>query len=113
MRASRDQKPHILPKSGPRDHGQARGDVDQERADAESGIHQRHEHARHAHRVPSAERSMFSSMEDLVTILHSLLVDDEKLLKKETAALMFSPQLSDIERAPMGRPAASPVDLQV
>jgi len=39
-----------------------------------------------------------SSMEDIMAVMYSLLADDEKLLKKETAAMMFTPQLTDAER---------------
>jgi len=42
--------------------------------------------------------SAFASMEDLLAILHSLLVNDEKLLKKETTSMMFSPQLDRVQR---------------
>src|SRR3569833_543956 len=41
---------------------------------------------------------LVSSMEDYMAVLHSLLVDDEKLLKKETTAMMFTPQLSNTEK---------------
>ncbi|KAI1075341.1 beta-lactamase family protein [Whalleya microplaca] len=37
---------------------------------------------------------LFGSMSDYFKMVHSLLVDDEKLLKKETTALMFQPQLT-------------------
>lgn len=43
----------------------------------------------------------YSTLPDLVAILHSLLVDDEKLLKKRTAAMMFTRQLSDEALMPM------------
>lgn len=33
-------------------------------------------------------------MSDYFKMVYSLLIDDEKLLKKETAALMFQPQLT-------------------
>ncbi|KAI0134465.1 beta-lactamase [Xylariales sp. AK1849] len=36
----------------------------------------------------------FATMTDYTGILHSLLVDDERLLKKETTEMMFKPQLS-------------------
>ncbi|OTA88782.1 hypothetical protein M434DRAFT_34687 [Hypoxylon sp. CO27-5] len=39
-------------------------------------------------------QGLFSTMPDYVKLLHSLLVDDERVLKKETTALMFKPQLS-------------------
>jgi len=45
--------------------------------------------------------SAFASMEDLLAIMQSLLVDDEKLLRKETTAMMFSPQLDDVQRRDM------------
>ncbi|KAH9992378.1 beta-lactamase family protein [Xylariaceae sp. FL0662B] len=37
---------------------------------------------------------LFGSMSDYFKLAYSLLIDDEKLLKKETAALMFEPQLT-------------------
>ncbi|KAI0843294.1 beta-lactamase family protein [Hypoxylon sp. FL0890] len=43
---------------------------------------------------PFGGQGLFSSMRDYIKLMHSLLVDDEKLLKKETAALMFQPNLS-------------------
>ncbi|XXG97778.1 Heat shock transcription factor [Hypoxylon texense] len=43
---------------------------------------------------PSGGQGLFASMRDYVKLLHSLLVDDEKVLKKETTATMFRPQLS-------------------
>lgn len=36
----------------------------------------------------------YASMPDYFKILHSILIDDEKLLKKKTAAQMFLPQLT-------------------
>ncbi|OTA54874.1 beta-lactamase/transpeptidase-like protein [Hypoxylon sp. EC38] len=39
-------------------------------------------------------QGLFSTMPDYVKLLHSLLVDDERVLKKETTSLMFKPQLS-------------------
>jgi CubicO group peptidase (beta-lactamase class C family) len=39
-------------------------------------------------------QGLFMAAEDYVKVLHSLLVDDELLLKKKTAALMFQPQLT-------------------
>ncbi|KAI1405170.1 beta-lactamase family protein [Hypoxylon fuscum] len=44
--------------------------------------------------VPFGGHGLFASMSDYFKILHSLLVDDEKLLKKETTALIFQPQLT-------------------
>ena len=41
----------------------------------------------------------YGSMEDYIKVLHSLLVDDEKLLKKETTALMFRPHLDPDAKA--------------
>ena len=55
-------------------------------------------------RQPESEKealggeSCFASMDDLMAVLQSLLMDDEKLLKKETTAMMFSPQLDDMQR---------------
>ncbi|KAI1418001.1 beta-lactamase family protein [Hypoxylon sp. FL1857] len=39
-------------------------------------------------------QGLFSTMSDYIKVLHSLLLDDEKLLKKETTALMFKPHLT-------------------
>lgn len=36
----------------------------------------------------------YAAMTEYIKVLHSILSDDEKLLKKETAALMFQPQLT-------------------
>jgi len=41
---------------------------------------------------------IYANLEDLLSILHSLLVDDQRLLRKETAAMMFTPQLNSLER---------------
>ncbi|KAI6089250.1 beta-lactamase family protein [Hypoxylon rubiginosum] len=41
---------------------------------------------------------LLGSMPDYFKMVYSLLVDDEKLLKKETAALMFQPQLTPASR---------------
>ncbi|KAI0142459.1 beta-lactamase/transpeptidase-like protein [Hypoxylon sp. NC0597] len=43
---------------------------------------------------PFGGQGLFSTMPDYIKLLHSLLLDDEKVLKKETTALMFKPQLS-------------------
>ncbi|KAI1410343.1 beta-lactamase family protein [Hypoxylon sp. FL1857] len=45
-------------------------------------------------KVPFGGHGLFASMPDYFKIVYSLLVDDEKLLKRETAALMFQPQLT-------------------
>ncbi|OTB00561.1 hypothetical protein M426DRAFT_235194 [Hypoxylon sp. CI-4A] len=45
-------------------------------------------------KAPFGGHGLFSSMPDYFKILYSLLVDDEKLLRKETTALMFQPQLT-------------------
>ncbi|KAI6088926.1 beta-lactamase/transpeptidase-like protein [Hypoxylon rubiginosum] len=50
-------------------------------------------------REPFGGQGLFSSMRDYVKLLHSLLVDDEKVLKKETAAMMFQPQLSPASKS--------------
>ncbi|KAK4696536.1 hypothetical protein P7C71_g1395, partial [Lecanoromycetidae sp. Uapishka_2] len=42
-----------------------------------------------------------ASMPDYLEILKSILKDDERLLKKETTAIMFQPQLSDESREAM------------
>ncbi len=39
-----------------------------------------------------------ANLEDFMAILYSLLLDDGKLLKKKTTAMMFQPQLSGIQR---------------
>lgn len=44
-------------------------------------------------KVPYGGHGLFASMPDYFSILYSLLMDDEKLLKKETTAMMFQPQL--------------------
>jgi CubicO group peptidase (beta-lactamase class C family) len=54
----------------------------------------------HLDTPPDPENAMggegaYASMEDLLKILHSLLVDDEKLLSKKTTAEMFQPQLKN------------------
>ncbi|KAK5327265.1 hypothetical protein LTR93_002649 [Exophiala xenobiotica] len=43
-------------------------------------------------------QGLYSSAPSYLKILHSLLVDDEKILKKETTALMFQPQLAEESR---------------
>ncbi|KAI1208483.1 beta-lactamase family protein [Annulohypoxylon truncatum] len=45
-------------------------------------------------KVPFGGHGLFSSMPDCFKMMYSLLTDDEKLLKKETAALIFQPQLT-------------------
>ncbi|ORY59601.1 beta-lactamase [Pseudomassariella vexata] len=40
----------------------------------------------------------FGPVTDYIEILHSLLKDDERLLKRETTAMMFQPQLSPASR---------------
>lgn len=42
-----------------------------------------------------------ASLEDLLSVLSSLLMDDERLLKRCTTSLMFTPQLTDVQRKPM------------
>ncbi|KAL1856995.1 hypothetical protein VTK73DRAFT_8160 [Phialemonium thermophilum] len=44
---------------------------------------------------------VYASMEDMLAILRSLLVDDEKLLGKKTTAMMFRPQLTEVQRCMM------------
>ncbi|KAL1615261.1 hypothetical protein SLS56_011885 [Neofusicoccum ribis] len=41
----------------------------------------------------------YASMPSYLKILHSLLADDEKLLRRETAAIMFTPQLTEASQA--------------
>ncbi|KAI0900542.1 beta-lactamase family protein [Annulohypoxylon nitens] len=48
---------------------------------------------------PFGGQGLYSTMTDYTKLLHSLLVDDEKVLKKETAALFFQPQLSPASKA--------------
>ncbi|KAI2632329.1 beta-lactamase family protein [Hypoxylon sp. NC1633] len=48
---------------------------------------------------PFGGQGSFSTMGDHAKLLHSLLVDDEKVLKKETTALMFQPHLSPKSKA--------------
>ncbi|KAI1210698.1 beta-lactamase family protein [Annulohypoxylon truncatum] len=43
---------------------------------------------------PFGGQGIYTTMPDYMKLLHSLLVDDEKVLKKETAAMFFQPQLS-------------------
>ncbi|KAI1455936.1 beta-lactamase family protein [Annulohypoxylon moriforme] len=45
-------------------------------------------------KVPFGGHGLFSTMPDFFKMIYSLLMDDEKLLKKETAALIFQPQLT-------------------
>ncbi|KAI1139509.1 beta-lactamase family protein [Hypoxylon sp. FL0543] len=58
---------------------------------------------------PFGGQGLFSSMRDYIKVLHSLLVDDEKLLKKETAALMFQPHLSPKSKAALLEMMKEPV----
>lgn len=44
-------------------------------------------------------QGLFATMDDYVKVLHSLLVDDGRLLAPETAAMMFKPQLSPASKA--------------
>ncbi|KAI0378080.1 beta-lactamase family protein [Hypomontagnella monticulosa] len=60
-------------------------------------------------KVAYGGHGMFASMADYIKIVHSLLVDDEKLLKKETAALMFEPQLTPASKEQLGKFMESPV----
>ncbi|OTB03534.1 hypothetical protein M426DRAFT_321691 [Hypoxylon sp. CI-4A] len=48
---------------------------------------------------PFGGQGLFSSMQDYSKLLYSLLVDDEKLLKKETTAQFFQPQLEPPAKA--------------
>ncbi|KAI2473483.1 beta-lactamase/transpeptidase-like protein [Annulohypoxylon bovei var. microspora] len=48
---------------------------------------------------PFGGQGIYTTMSDYMKVLHSLLVDDEKLLKKETAAMFFQPQLSPASKA--------------
>ncbi|KAI1771746.1 beta-lactamase family protein [Hypoxylon cercidicola] len=51
---------------------------------------------------------LLGSMPDYFEIVYSLLVDDERLLKKETAALMFQPQLTPASKKELHRFMAVP-----
>ncbi|KAI1390538.1 beta-lactamase family protein [Hypoxylon trugodes] len=46
-------------------------------------------------------QGLLSSMEDCFKLVYSLLVDDEKVLKKETTALLFTPQLTSASKESM------------
>lgn len=46
---------------------------------------------------------LLGSMADYFKMVYSLLIDDEKLLKKETAALMFQPQLTPASKQELQR----------
>lgn len=50
-----------------------------------------------------------ASMADYFKILYSILVDDEKLLKKETAKMMFEPQLSEESQKALRHVFADPI----
>ncbi|KAK8131453.1 beta-lactamase family protein [Apiospora sp. TS-2023a] len=50
----------------------------------------------------------YASMVDYTEILNSLLVDDERLLKKETTAAMFQPQLSGSPKQALNESMANP-----
>lgn len=50
----------------------------------------------------------YASMEHYAEILNSLLVDDERLLKKETTAAMFQPQLTGGPRQALNESMANP-----
>jgi len=52
---------------------------------------------------------LHASLDDFMAILYSLLVDDEKLLRKETTRMMFTPQLSDAERPGLRECLGKPV----
>lgn len=43
--------------------------------------------------------SLSGSLQDYIKVLHSILIDDGKLLKPETTALMFQPQLGSASKA--------------
>lgn len=48
------------------------------------------------------------SMPDFFMVLHSILMDDERLLKRETVAIMFMPQLGVESRVAMNHIFADP-----
>ncbi|GAB7338439.1 hypothetical protein MBLNU457_4727t1 [Dothideomycetes sp. NU457] len=50
----------------------------------------------------------FGSGAEYIKVLHSILADDEKLLKKETTALMFRPWLSELSKESLNKTIANP-----
>jgi len=50
----------------------------------------------------------FGSGSEYIKLLHSILADDERLLKKETTALMFRPWLSKSSKASLNKVLANP-----
>lgn len=53
-------------------------------------------------------QGLYATATDYAAVLHSLLVDDERLLKKETTALMFEPQLSPAAKAALNEAFQQP-----
>ncbi|KAH7120346.1 beta-lactamase [Dactylonectria estremocensis] len=53
-------------------------------------------------------QGLFINLQDYIKVLYSLLVDDEVLLKQETTALMFQPQLSPVTKAALLQTLESP-----
>ncbi|KAI2640345.1 beta-lactamase family protein [Hypomontagnella submonticulosa] len=60
-------------------------------------------------KVAYGGHGMFASMSDYAKMVYSLLIDDEKLLKKETAALMFEPQLTPASKEQLHKFMETPV----
>ncbi|KAI5460936.1 beta-lactamase [Mariannaea sp. PMI_226] len=54
-------------------------------------------------------QGLLMALSDYMKILHSILVDDQVLLKRETAALMFQPQLSAASKAALLRELDCPM----
>ncbi|KAI0888556.1 beta-lactamase family protein [Annulohypoxylon maeteangense] len=54
-------------------------------------------------KVPFGGHGLFSTMPDYFKLVYSLLMDDQKLLKKETAALIFQPQLTPASKEELNK----------
>ncbi|OHW89722.1 beta-lactamase family protein [Colletotrichum incanum] len=57
---------------------------------------------------PLGGQGLYGRMDEFVQILHSLLVDDGKLLRPETAAAMFKPQLGEASKRALLREMEDP-----
>ncbi|GKT47065.1 acyltransferase LovD [Colletotrichum spaethianum] len=57
---------------------------------------------------PLGGQGLYGRMDEYVQILHSLLVDDGKLLRPETAAAMFEPQLGEVPKRALLREMEDP-----
>ena len=51
---------------------------------------------------------LFGGMGEYIKVLHSLLVDDGKILQPETAQLLFEPQLEPAEKAALNKAMSDP-----